>query len=206
MTDGLEVLVQLVIAAITTDPFSTLASGLAATATAARPLIGPPSSVRREIASGSGLGDLVNAVVKLFQTSGSATRSCGRLGPGRQGAGESHAYDDRRREVRRLAENRGLRLDPAGAPTQDAETVDHRRVGVGPHQGVGDRDLLAAEIAHLDDLCEVLEVDLVADAHARRYEREVMERLLRPTQERVALAVALDLLLDVARVRIPKPE
>ena len=81
MTDGLEVLVQLVIAAITTDPFSTLASGLAATATAARPLIGPPSSVRREIASGSGLGDLVNAVVKLFQTSGSATRSCGRFGP-----------------------------------------------------------------------------------------------------------------------------
>src|SRR5437879_12259447 len=81
MTDGLEVLVQLVIAAITTDPFSTLASGLAATATAARPLIGPPSSVRREIASGSGLGDSVNAAAKLFPTSGSAPRSCGRLGP-----------------------------------------------------------------------------------------------------------------------------
>src|SRR5437660_12799750 len=81
MTDGLEVLVQLVIAAITTDPFSTLASGLAATATAARPLIGPPSSVRRAIAAGSGLGDLVSAVVKLFQTSGSATRSAGRIVP-----------------------------------------------------------------------------------------------------------------------------
>src|SRR5207245_5677617 len=81
MTDGFDVLVQLVIAAITTDPFSTVASGLAATATVARPLMGPPSSVRREIASGSGLGPLVKTVVKLFHTSGSATRSCGRFGP-----------------------------------------------------------------------------------------------------------------------------
>src|SRR5205807_5674325 len=81
MTDGFEVLVQLVMAAMTTDPFSTCASGLAATATVARPLIGPPSSVSREIASGSGLGPLVKTVVKLFQTSGSATLSCGRFGP-----------------------------------------------------------------------------------------------------------------------------
>ena len=51
MTDGFDVLVQLVIAAITTEPFSTVASGLAATATVARPLMGPPSWVSREMAS-----------------------------------------------------------------------------------------------------------------------------------------------------------
>src|SRR5690348_2836011 len=86
MTDGLEVLVQLVIAAMTTDPFSIVAVGLAATATVARPLIGPPSSVSREMASGSGLGPLPNAVVKLLKMFGSATRSCGRLGPARLGS------------------------------------------------------------------------------------------------------------------------
>src|SRR2546428_12217623 len=83
MTDGFDVFVQLVIAAITTDPFSTVASGLAATATVARPLMGPPSWVSREIASGSGLGPGVNTVVKLLHASRSGTRSCGRLGPAR---------------------------------------------------------------------------------------------------------------------------
>src|ERR1051325_2984908 len=78
ITEGFEVLVQLVIAAITTHPFSTFASCLACTATVARPSIGPPSSVRREIASGSGLGPALKTVLKLFHTLGSATRSCGR--------------------------------------------------------------------------------------------------------------------------------
>ena len=83
MTDGFDVLVQLVIAAITTEPFSTVASGLAATATVARPLMGPPSWVSREMASGSGLGPGVNTVVKLLHASRSGTRSCGRFGPAR---------------------------------------------------------------------------------------------------------------------------
>ena len=115
---------------------------------------------------------------------------------------EAHADDDGRREVRRLAEDRGLGFDSSGTPAEHPETVDHRGVRVGAHQGVGDRDFLAADVPHLDDLREVLEVDLVAYAHARRHEREVVESLLRPAQKRVTLAVALDLLLDVARVRI----
>ena len=81
ITEGLEVLVQLVMAAITTQPFSSLAAGLAATAVAVRPLIGPPSSRRRETDSGLGLGPLPNAFVKLSQTFGSGARSCGRFGP-----------------------------------------------------------------------------------------------------------------------------
>src|SRR5260221_13180217 len=86
MTDGLDVFVQLVIAAMTTDPCSSLAAGLGATTTAALPLIGPPSSDRRDIASGSGFGPLPNAPVKLCHTFGSDTRSCGRFGPARLGS------------------------------------------------------------------------------------------------------------------------
>src|ERR687885_823408 len=44
---------------------------------------------------------------------------------------------------------------------------------------------------------EVLEVHLVADAGVRRDDREVVERLLAPAQELVALAVALELELGV---------
>ena len=37
----------------------------------------------------------------------------------------------------RLAEHRRLGLDPADAPAEHAEAVDHRRVGVGADQRVG---------------------------------------------------------------------
>src|SRR5258708_15844395 len=81
MTDGFEVLVQRVMAAMTTQPFSSLAAGRAATAVAPRPLTGPPSSARRPRASGFGLGPLPNAAVKLSHTLGSGARSFGRFGP-----------------------------------------------------------------------------------------------------------------------------
>ena len=45
---------------------------------------------------------------------------------------------------------------------------------------------------------EVLDVDLVHDAGARRHDLEVVERALAPAQELVALAVALVLEVDVA--------
>ena len=72
---------QLVMAAITTQPCSTCASCLAWTATVALPSTGPPSSVSLEIASGSGLGPALKTVLKLSHTFGSGTRSCGRFGP-----------------------------------------------------------------------------------------------------------------------------
>ena len=85
-----------------------------------------------------------------------------------------------------LAEHRGLGLDPANAPAQHAEAVDHRRVRVGADQRV--RERLA--VARLDNAREVLEVHLVADAGVGRHHAEVVERRLAPAQERVALAVA----------------
>ena len=123
-----------------------------------------------------------------------------------QRAEEAHADDNRWWKVGGLPEDRGLRLDSTRAPPQDAQAVDHRGVRIGAHQRVGDRHFPTADVANLDDVREVFEVDLVADAHPGRDQREVVERLLRPAQKGVALAVALDLLLDVSRVRVTKAE
>ena len=106
--------------------------------------------------------------------------------------------DDLRHEHRYgLAEHRRLGLDPADAPAEHAEPVDHRRVRVGPDERVGER----TAVARLDHATEVLEVDLVADAGVRRHDLEVCEARLAPAQERVALAVPLELELGVARDR-----
>ena len=113
-----------------------------------------------------------------------------------QRAGQPDAEHLRRGQVERLAEHRGLGLDPADAPAEHAERVDHRRVRVGADQRVREGDT----VAHLDDLAQVLEVDLVDDAHPRRDDAEVLEGALRPAEQRVALGVALELAVDVALV------
>ena len=130
-----------------------------------------------------------------------STRSVA-VAPSRQRAREPEADDLRHEHRERLAEHRRLGLDPADAPAEHAEAVDHRRVRVGADERVGERDA----VAHLDDAREVLEVDLVDDAGVRRHDREVVERALAPAQERVALAVALELELDVALDREPRRE
>ena len=125
---------------------------------------------------------------------------CGR--PFGQRAAELEADDLRHQHRQRLAEHRGLGLDPADAPPENAEPVDHRRVRVGPDERVRERDAVAV----LDDACEVLEVDLVTDARAGRHHLEAAERLLAPAQEQVALVVALELELDVAVERTARGE
>ena len=110
-----------------------------------------------------------------------------------------HARDQHRH---RLAEHRRLGLDPADAPAQHAEAVDHRRVRVGPDERVGIQHAVVLE----HDAGEVLEVDLVDDAGVRRHGLEALERRLAPAQERVALAVALVLLLGVDPERLRRAE
>ncbi|GIW20358.1 MAG: hypothetical protein KatS3mg065_0654 [Chloroflexota bacterium] len=61
----------------------------------------------------------------------------GRRRARRQLAGEADPDDPRHRDVEGLAEEDGLGLDPADAVAEDAEGVDHRRVGIGPDEGVG---------------------------------------------------------------------
>ena len=119
-----------------------------------------------------------------------------------QRAGEPEADDLRHEHRERLAEHRRLGLDPADAPAEHAEAVDHRRVRVGADDRVGEGDA----VAHLDDAREVLEVDLVDDAGVRRHDLEVVERALSPAEERVALLVPLELELDVALDREPRRE
>ncbi len=105
-----------------------------------------------------------------------------------QRAGHMHADDFGREEVDRLAEHAGFRFNAANAPTDDTEAVDHRRVGVGSHQRIRVEKIARMEHA----LGEILKVDLVHDADARRDEAESLERLLSPFQKFVALAVAFE--------------
>jgi hypothetical protein len=62
---------------------------------------------------------------------------------GRRARGEradgSYADDDRLRKEHRLPEHRGLGLDPADAPSQHAEAVDHRGVRIRPDERVRER-------------------------------------------------------------------
>src|SRR5215208_1112685 len=68
-------------------------------------------------------------------------------------------------------------------PAEYPEAVDHRRVGVGAHQRVGE----GLAVARLHDARQVLEVDLVANARVWRHHAEVVESRLAPAQEGVAL-------------------
>ena len=102
----------------------------------------------------------------------------------------------------RLAEHRRLGLDPADAPAEHAEPVDHRRVRVGPDERVRERHAVAL----VDDAREELEIDLVDDPRARWDDLEVVEGALPPAQECVALAVPLELELGVPDDREPARE
>ena len=73
----------------------------------------------------------------LAQQLGDGEHQVGRGGAGRQLADQLEADDLRDEHRHRLAEHRGLGLDAADAPAQDAEAVDHRGVRVGADQGVG---------------------------------------------------------------------
>ena len=136
----------------------------------------------------------------LAQHLGQAKHQVGCGGPARKGVQEADPEHHRGREVHGLAEHAGFGFDSADAPAQHAEAVHHRGVGVRAHQRVGDRRGSPSEVADLHHPAQVLEVDLVADAHPRRDHGEVVEGLLGPAQQRVALAVPLVLPLDVGVV------
>ena len=106
--------------------------------------------------------------------------------------------DDRGQEHgERLAQHGSLGLDAAHPPAQHAEPVDHRRVRIGPDEGVAEG---APVLGREDESGQVLEVHLVADAHARGHEPEATEGALGPAQQLVALHVARVLNGDVAVV------
>ena len=124
----------------------------------------------------------------------------------RQLAGQPEADHVGDQHGDRLAEHRRLRLDAADAPAKHADAVDHGRVAVRAEQRVGIGEGPRRPIGGPDGLGQVFEIDLVADAGARRNDAEIVECLLAPAQERVALAVALELDLDVLLQRVRASE
>ena len=113
-------------------------------------------------------------------------------------AGEPDADDQRGEHVERLAEHDRLGLDAADAPAEHAERVDHRRVRVGADQRVGHEGPTPSRALHDRPRCSRLTWWTMPMPGGTT--RKFPERALRPAQQHVALAVALVLALDVARV------
>src|SRR5207244_5185270 len=112
----------------------------------------------------------------------------GRSGTRLQASVQAEADDLRNQHRDRLAEHGGLRLDAADAPAEYAEAVDHRGVRVSADQRVRICAPGSVGLGVEDDPAEVLQVDLVDDARARRDDRAAAARRLPPAQERVPLA------------------
>ena len=113
---------------------------------------------------------------------------------------KAHAHHDGGQQEQRLSQHARLGLDASDTPAEHAEAIDHRGVRIGADERVGHGDAPPVDLAQLHDACQVLEVDLVHDAHPRRHDAEAAKRLLRPAQQHVTLAVTLVLALDVALV------
>ncbi len=130
------------------------------------------------------------------------------VGAGQHQIGRGHAFAERAGQLEadhfgdqhrnRLAQHCRLGLDPADAPAQHAEAVDHRGVAVGTNAGVGVSDGRAVLVLRGPDrLGDVFQVDLVADPGARGDRVEVVERLGTPLEEVIAFHVAVVFDLDV---------
>jgi len=135
---------------------------------------------------------------RLAQHLGDGQHDVGGRDPFAHRAAEVDADDVGRQEVDRLTKHPGLGLDAADAPADDADAVDHRGVRVGADEGVGIPDPVLFQHAAR----EVLQVDLVHDADARRDDPESVEGLRSPLQELVALLVALELHVHVELQRV----
>ena len=109
-----------------------------------------------------------------------------------------HANDIRRQEIDGLSEHGRLRLDATYAPRYDPKRVDHRGVGVRPDQ----RIRVINAVLRMNASREILEIDLVHDADARRNYFECVESLHTPLQEFVAFCIALELDLHVEVERV----
>ena len=134
---------------------------------------------------------------------GHGEHQIGRSRAFRQLAGELEAHHLRNQHRGRLAEHRGLGLDPADAPAEHADAVDHRGVAVGAEHGVREGEHFAVDFTRHHDAGEIFQVDLMDDAGIGRHDLEVLQGGLAPAQEAVTLHVALelDLAVEVQRVR-----
>ena len=110
-----------------------------------------------------------------------------------QTAAQPEAHHLRGDQVARLAQHRRFGFDAADSPAEHSQTVDHRRVGVGSDQRVGQQHALVALAVFHHHLGEQFEVHLVDDAGGGWYDPEAGEGLLPPAEEPVALLVPFEL-------------
>ena len=170
--------------------------------------------LRRHVGDGGAVGEGQGRkpVAKVFdefldhaffaQHLGDGEHKVGGRGARLQLPGELEADNLRNQHRHRLAEHGRLGFDAAHAPAEYAETVDHRRVRVGADEGVR-VGLWAFAVAIFEyHAAEELEVDLMDDAGAGWHDLEIAERRLAPAQERIPLAIALELDGRVALERI----
>ena len=104
----------------------------------------------------------------------------------------------RRQEVVGLAEHAGFGFNAAHAPGQNTDAVDHGGVRVGADGGVG----IVDPFFFPDAARQVFQIDLVADAVARRYHADAVKGLFGPLEEGVTLAVALEFDFHVLAQRV----
>ena len=130
----------------------------------------------------------------------------GRGRPFGQRAGQLHAHHLGEQHVVRLPQQHRLRLDPPDPPAHHAQSVDHRGVGIGPHDRVRIREEGPSVLAPVDDRRQVLQVDLVHDPGSGRHHAVVLEGLLGPAQQGVALPVALVLARHILLEGVAGPE
>ncbi len=110
-----------------------------------------------------------------------------------QSSAQPEAHHLRREEVVGLAQHGGFRFNAAHPPTQHAQAVDHRGVGVGAHQRIGQQYGFALRLLRKNHFGQEFQIHLVHDARGGRNHAEILKGLLAPAQEFVTLAIALKL-------------
>ncbi|MNO78679.1 hypothetical protein D3C76_698270 [compost metagenome] len=119
--------------------------------------------------------------------------------------GIGHADTDHFREADRyrFTHHGGLPFQPTNAPAQHTNGIDHRRVAVGGDHVVRVEQALPVRCATFpNDLGQRLHVHLVNDAGTRWDHTKVVQALLSPFDETVALAVAAEVDVQVLLDRV----
>ena len=97
-----------------------------------------------------------------------------------------------------MAKHHSFRFDSTDTPTQNTESIDHRRMAVGADQRV--RHPYTVLLTR--NTCNPLQIHLMDDATAGGNCTEIVEALLSPLEELVALHIALIFDFQIAFSRI----
>src|SRR5438094_210916 len=116
-----------------------------------------------------------------------------------------HSHNVRRKKINRLAEHPRLGFDAPDAPSDDPETVDHRRVRIGAYESIGIEKCCVSSVGcggREDAFGEIFEIHLMDDADSGRDYFEGIESLHPPLEELVPFTVALKFHLEISAQRL----